>query len=88
MESKLGSLNWLRETAFFFVLFSVNNIILFLKLGNYNEQDDVQGCILICWMAFFNGEDPIITDKQSADKPLLIGNYAGVSGFQVYHAVM
>lgn len=37
---------------------------------------------------FFNCGDPIITDKKSEDKPLLIGDYAGLSGFQVYHAVM
>lgn len=89
MQSKLGNLNWLGETAFSFVLFSVNSIIVFLKPRNYNEQDNVWGSILICWMRiFFNGRDPIITDKKSADKPLLIGDYPAVSGFQVYHTVM
>lgn len=63
-------------------------MIVFLQLGNYNEQDHVQGSILICWMVFFNCGNPIITDKKSKDKPLLIGDHAGVSGFQVYHAVM
>lgn len=41
----------------------------------------------IAW-DFFNCTDPIITDKKSEAKTLLIGECAVLSGFQVYQAVM
>lgn len=41
----------------------------------------------IAW-DFFNCMDPIITDKKSEAKTLLIGEYAILSGVQVYHTVI
>lgn len=66
----------------------MTSIFLFPKFGTYHEQDNVWGSILIHCMGFFNCTDPIITDKKSEAKTLLIGEYAILSGFQVYHAVM